>query len=62
MVMAKMLWMMMTPKSKLDLEQIDQLHNLQLCVHDQTRPFIDFSISSKSEQSEQVPNGDKHHV
>ena len=43
-------------------EQIDQLHNLQLCVHDQPRPFIDFSISSKSEQSEQVRNGDKHHV
>ena len=45
-----------------NLEQIDQLHNLQLCVHDQSRPFIDFSISSKSEQSEQVRNGDKHHV
>ena len=44
-----------------NLEQIDQLHNLQLCVHDQPRPFIDFSISSKSEQSEQVRNGDKHH-
>ena len=42
-----------------NLEQIDQLHNLQLCVHDQPRPFIDFSISSKSEQ---VRNGDKHHV
>ena len=45
-----------------NLEQIDQLHNLQLCVHDQPRPFIDFSISSKSEQAEQVPNGDIHHV
>ena len=42
-----------------NLEQIDQLHNLQLCVHDQPRPFIDFSISSKSEQ---VRNGDIHHV
>ena len=45
-----------------NLEQIDQLHNLQLCVHHQPRPFIDFSISSKSEQSEQARNGDKHHV